>query len=177
MGRQRRVGTGSDGSLDCTDNYTLVSVGRDVALYKNSEPCWRVRNLGDVLTVSLSSRGAAVACREGAWLIERASPKNARVLDSSTGDASIVATDSVIVLARRRTLTLFSGDGSKRLHVFELGAPLSMASITLAWGRDGALLVLTGRSLEVRRDGSLVTGETAPPSTPQEQQHLSLIHI
>ena len=174
VGRQRRVGTGSDGALDCTDNYTLVSVGRDVALYKNSEPCWRVRNLGDVLTVSLSSRGAAVACREGAWLIERSNPKNARVLDSSTGNASIVATGSVIVLARHQTLTLFSGDGSKRLHVFALGAPLSMASITLAFGRDGALLVLTGRSLEVRRDGALVTSETAPPSTPREQQHVLL---
>ena len=174
VGRQRRVGTGSDGALSCTEGYVLVSVGRDVALYKNSEPCWRVRNLGDVLTVALSSRGAAVACRQGAWLIERASPKNARVLDSSTGNASIVATESVIVLARHQTLTLFSGDGSKRLHVFELGAPLSMASVALAFGRDGALLVLTSRSLEVRRDGSLVTSETAPPSTPQEQQHVLL---
>ena len=167
VGRQRRVGTGSDGALDCTDNYVLVSVGRDVALYKNSEPCWRVRNLGDVLTVALSSRGAAVACREGAWLIDRASPKNARVLDSSTGDAAIVSTESVIVLARHRTLTLFSGDGAKRLHVFELGAPLATASVSLAFGRDGDLLTLTSRSLEVRRDGALVTCETAPPSREQ----------
>jgi len=124
--------------------------------------------------VALSSRGAAVACREGAWLIDRSQPKNARVLDSSTGDASIVSTESVIVLARRRTLTLFSGDGAKRLDVFELGAPLATASVSLAFGRDGALLTLTSRSLEVRRDGSLVTSETAPPSTPQEQQHVLL---
>ena len=174
VGRQRRVGTGNEGSLSCTEGYVLVSVGRDVALYKNSDPCWRVRNLGDVLAVALSSRGAAVACREGAWLIDRSQPKNARVLDSSTGDASIVATDSVIVLARGKTLTLFSGDGAKRLSVVELGAPLSTASVKLAFGRDGALLTLTSRSLEVRRDGSLVTGETAPPSTPAEQQHVLL---
>ena len=78
------------------------------------------------------------------------------------------------MLARRRTLTLFSGDGSKRLHVFELGAPLSTASVSFSFGRDGALLTLTSRSLEVRRDGSLVTSETAPPSTPREQQHVLL---
>ena len=78
------------------------------------------------------------------------------------------------MLARRRTLTLFSGDGAKRLHVFELGAPLATASVSLAFGRDGALLTLTSRSLEVRRDMNLITSETAPPSTPAEQQHVLL---
>ena len=170
-GRHRRVGTGREGSFACEGTDVLVAVGRDVALYAEEQPRWRVRNLGDVVAVALNSIGACVVCAEGAWFVDRASVKSARVLDATAGAAAVLATDGEIALVRGATLTLFSGDGRRKLVSLDLGAPLA-AGPALAYGRDGAVLVRTRRALEVWRDQKCAARETAPPA--HDQGHVLL---
>lgn len=171
-GRHRRVGTGNEGAVACHETNVLVAVGRDVALYASAEqPRWRVRNLGDVVAVALNSIGACVVCAEGAWFVDRASVKSARVLDAQAGAAAVLVSDGEVALVRAATLTLFSGDGRRKLAVLDLGAPVASGP-ALAYGSDGALLVRTRRALEVWRDQKCAARETAPPA--HDQGHVLL---